>query len=52
MYFHIDNDKLLEKYKITLTKTGDLKNIKLNALPPYDDKYIKTEIRTYDDKLY
>ena len=51
MSFHIDDDKLLEKYKITFTKTGDLKNIKFNILPLYDDKYIKTEIRTYDDKL-
>ena len=30
----------------------DLKNIELNALPVYDDRYIKTKIRTYGDKVY
>ena len=30
----------------------DLKNIKLNALPVYDDRYIKAKTRTYDDKVY
>ena len=29
-----------------------MKNIELIALTNYDDKYIKTEIRTYDDKVY
>ena len=28
------------------------KNIKLNALPVYDDRYIKTKTRTYGDKVY
>ena len=26
-------------------------NFKLNALPVYDDRYIKTKIRKYDDKV-
>ena len=30
MSFHIDDEKLLEKYKATWTKIEDLKNIKLN----------------------
>ena len=32
-----------------------LKNVKLfrlNALAVYDDRYIKTKIRTYHDKVY
>ena len=29
----------------------DLENIELNFLPVYDDKYIKTKIRTYGDKV-
>ena len=29
-----------------------MQNIKLNALPVYDDRYIKTKIKTYDDKVY
>ena len=26
--------------------------IKLNVLPVYDDKHIKTKLRTYGDKVY
>ena len=32
MFFCIDDQKLLEKYKATWSKIEDLKNIKLNAL--------------------
>ena len=39
--FRINDEKLLEKYKTIWTKIEDLKNIELNALPVYDDKYIK-----------
>ena len=46
MSFFIDDEKLLEKSKAIWTKIEDLKNIKLNALPAYDDRYIKTKIRT------
>ena len=52
MSFHIVGEKLLEKYTAIWTKIEDLKNIKLNALPVYDDRYIKTKIRTYSDKVY
>ena len=52
MSLHIDDEKLLEKYKTIYTKIENLKNIKLNALPAYDDRYIKTKIRTYGDKVY
>ena len=52
MSLHINDEKLLEKYKAIWTKIEDLKNIKLNALPAYDDKYIKTTIRTFGDKVY
>ena len=41
MSFRVDHEKLLEKYKAIWTKIEDLKNIKLNALPVYDDRYIK-----------
>ena len=47
----IDN-KLLEKYKTIWTNIGDLKNIKLNFLSVYDNRYIKTKRRTYGDKVY
>ena len=45
-------EKLLEKYKAIWTIIEDLKNIKLHALPVYDDRYIKTKTRTFGDKVY
>ena len=52
MSFRINDEKLLEKYKAIWTKIEDLKYIELNALPVYDDRYIKTKIKTYGDKVY
>ena len=52
MSFRIDDEKLLEKYIGIWTKIKDLKNIELNAFPVYDDRYIKTRIRTHGDKVY
>ena len=52
MSFRIDDEKLLEKHKVIWTKIEDLKNIELDALPVYDNKYIKTKILTYGDKVY
>ena len=49
MSFRIDDEKLLEKYKAIWTKIEDLKNIELNALTVYDDRYIKTKEITYGD---
>ena len=53
MSFSKDDEKLLEKYKTILSKIADLKNIKLNALPVYYDRYIKTriKIRRYANKI-
>ena len=44
--FRIDDEKLFEKYKAIWIKIEHLKNIELNALSVYDDRYMKTEIRT------
>ena len=52
MTFHIDDEQLLERYKATCTKIEDLKNIELDALPVYDHRYRKTNLRTYHDKVY
>ena len=52
MSFCRNDENLLEKYKAIWTKIEDLKNIELNALPVYDDRYIKTKITTYGDKVY
>ena len=52
MSFHIDDEKLLEKYEAIWTKIEDIKNVVLNALPVYDDSYTKTKIRTYGHQVY
>ena len=52
MSFRIDDEKLLEKYEAIWTKIEHLKNIKLNASPIYDHRYIKTKIRIYGDNVY
>ena len=51
MSFCIDDEGIFEKYKAIWTKIEDLKNVELNTLPVYDDRYIKTKIRTYSDKF-
>ena len=48
MSFHIDDEKLLEKYKTTWTKIEDW----IENIPVYDDRYIKTKMRTYREKVY
>ena len=52
MYLLTDDEKLFEEYKTIWTKTEDLKSIELNALPVYDNRYIKTKLRTYGDKVH
>ena len=49
MFFSIDYEKLLEKYRAIWTTIECLKNIKLKV---YDDRCIKTKIRTFTDKVY
>ena len=51
MSFCIDDVILLEKYKVIWTRIEDLKNIELDALPVYDNKYIKTKMKSFTDKL-
>ena len=45
MSSRIVHDRLLEKYETIWTKIEDFKNIELNALRVYDDRYIKIKIR-------
>ena len=52
MSFCIVDEKLLVKYRAIWTKTEDSKNIELNALPVFDDRYTKIKVRTYGDKAY
>ena len=52
MSFRIDDEQLLEKYKVIWTKIEDLVNTELNSLPIYYDRYRNTKIRTYTGKAY
>ena len=46
-----NDNKLFEKYKNILCKTEDLENIKLDALPIFDNNHIKTITRAHGNKV-
>ena len=46
MSFGRDHEKLLKKFKTIWSNIEDLKNIELDYLLVYDDRYIKTKTRT------
>ena len=52
MSFRRDDENLLKKFKPIWIKMHDLKDIELNALPVYDNRYIETKISTYGDNVY
>ena len=52
MSLSIDDDNLLQKYQTISTTIKDLRNIEYDALPIYDDRYLKTKITAYDEKVY
>ena len=45
MYFSVNDEKLLEKYKIIWTMIEDLKIIEFGCLPVYDNTYVKPKIK-------
>ena len=47
-----DDEKHLKKKEAICTKIENLRNIELNAATVYNDRYMKTKIRTYSDKFY
>ena len=53
MSFKVSDHKLLKKYKKIWEKVGNLLNIEFDSEPVYGDvdKYIKTKIKTYRDKV-
>ena len=52
MSFHINGERLLEKHKTIWTNINNLKYIKSKNLPVYNDRYIKTKLWAYNDKVY
>ena len=53
MSFKVSENKLLKKYTKIRESISNLRNIELDAEPVYrdNDKYIKTEIKLYGDKI-
>ena len=53
MPFKVIDKKLFKKYTEVWERVSSLINIELNSKPAYDDndKFIKTKIRSYEDKI-
>ena len=53
MSFKVSDNELLKKYKKIWERVGNLLNIEFDSEPVYGDvdKYIKTQIKTYGDKV-
>ena len=48
MSLRIENDNVLLKYNKIWTKIKKTLNIKLHIQPVYDEKYIKTKVKTFN----
>ena len=51
MSFLTDNNEFLEKYAKIWEKISDLINIKFDSNPVYNNKYINTKIRSYNNDI-
>ena len=49
MSFEIEDDNVYVKYNQIWNKIKDLLNVRLHSEPNYDDKYIKTKVKTFSD---
>ena len=49
MYFLIKDDKLLEKYNELWEKFNNSIKKELESEPAYNEKYLKTKIKSYKD---
>ena len=51
MYFFTDNNEFLERYTAIWEKISDLVNKKFDSDPIYNNKYINTKIRSYNNDI-
>ena len=51
MYFFTDNNEFLESYTAIWEKVSDLVNNKFDSDPIYNNKYINTKIRSYNNDI-
>ena len=49
MSFVIKNDDLLKKYNKIWNKIKKTLNVKFHSMPVYDKKYIKANVREFND---
>ena len=50
-FFTDDNNEFLERYMATWEKISDLVNKKFDSDPIYNNKYISTKIRSYNNDI-
>ena len=50
-FFFADNNEFLERYKAIWEKISDLVNKKFDSDPIYNNKYINTKIRSYNNDI-
>ena len=53
MSFRVNDDKLLKKYNKIWEKISNLRKVEFNSEPVHgnNDKYIKTKIKMYEDRV-
>ena len=51
MSFNIDDESVYLKYTEIWNKIKDILNVKFNSQPIYDDKYIKTKVKKFDNMI-
>ena len=51
MSFKVGDNKLLKKYNKIWEKVSNLMNIEFDSGPVYGDKYIKTKIKMYENRV-
>ena len=49
MSFKIEDDYIFLKYNVIWNKTKKVLNIKFHSQPIYDEKYIKTKVKTFNE---
>ena len=51
MSFKIEEESVYLKYTGTWNKIKSILNLKLHSQPIYDDKYIKTKVKTFNNTI-
>ena len=52
MFLKIENESVYFKYTEIWDKIKDMLNVKFYSQPIYDDKYIKTKVKTFNNMIH